>query len=210
MNCAFTPREAIDMTQRLSGMNIRWIEEPTWPPEDFAALAEVNKHGELPVAAGENITTATEFSSMFRQGAVAFAQPSVAKIGVSSVREVAASAATHDVKLAPHSPYFGPGLIATMHIAAAAGGDVAVERYFCDLEPGPLGDAINVVGDSFVLPNAPDSGSRSTKPCSRATAWGETSRSAAGQARAELAGSPDKTGRKQAGAFGSATVARPE
>jgi D-galactarolactone cycloisomerase len=158
VNCAWTAREAIEMTQRLEGMNIRWIEEPTWPPEDFAALAEVNKNGALPVAAGENIATPIEFSAMFRQNAVAFAQPSVAKIGVSATREVAALAATPNVALAPHSPYFGPGLIATMHIAAAAGGDVAVERYFCDLEPGPLGDAINAVGDSFVLPNRPGLG----------------------------------------------------
>ena len=158
VNCAWTAREAIDMSRRLAGMNIRWIEEPTWPPEDFAALAEVNKHGALPVAAGENIATPAEFSAMFRQGAVAFAQPSVAKIGVSAMREVAALAATHNVALAPHSPYFGPGLIATMHIVAAAGGDVAVERYYCDLEPGPLGEAINAVGDRFALPNGPGLG----------------------------------------------------
>ena len=74
------------------------------------------------------------------------------------MREVAALAATHDVKLAPHSPYFGPGLIATMHIAAAAGGDVAVERYFCDLESGPLGDAVNAAEGRFVLPNRPGLG----------------------------------------------------
>lgn len=158
VNCSWTAREAIEVTRRLAGMNIRWIEEPTWPPEDFAALAEVSKHGALPVAAGENIATPAEFAAMFRQGAVAFAQPSVAKIGVSAMREVAALAATHNVALAPHSPYFGPGLIATMHIAAAAGGDIAVERYYCDLEPGPLGDAIIPVGDRFVLPNGPGLG----------------------------------------------------
>jgi D-galactarolactone cycloisomerase len=156
VNCSFTAREAIDLTRRLGALNIRWIEEPTWPPEDFVALAEVNKDGALPVAAGENITTPAEFSAMFRLGAVAYAQPSVAKIGISAFREVATIAATHGVALAPHSPYFGPGLIATMHLAAA--GDFAVERYYCDLEPGPLGEAINAVDGQFVLPDAPGLG----------------------------------------------------
>ena len=190
---------------------MRWIEEPTWPPEDFAALAEVNRHGEVPVAAGENITTATEFSAMFRQDAVAFAQPSVAKIGVSAVREVAALAATHDVKLAPHSPYFGPGLIATMHIAAAAGGDVAVERYFCDLEPGPLGDAINVVGDNFVLPNAPGLGIDIDEALlARYRVGDDNARHSGARSTRANPESPDETGRNPADAIRIARSVRPE
>jgi D-galactarolactone cycloisomerase len=110
VNCSFTPREAIDLTRRLAPLDIRWIEEPTWPPEDFSALAEVSREGALKVAAGENIATPAEFAAMFRAGAVAYAQPSVAKMGLTAVREVASLAATHTVALAPHSPYFGPGL----------------------------------------------------------------------------------------------------
>ena len=156
VNCAFTPRDAIELTKRLSVLDIRWIEEPTWPPEDFAALAEVARHGEIPVAAGENIATVADFAAMFRQGAVAYAQPSVAKIGISALREVAAMAAAHNVRLAPHSPYVGPGLVATMHMAAA--GDLAVERYYCDLEPGPLGALIDPVDGRFALPDGPGLG----------------------------------------------------
>lgn len=162
VNCSFTAREAIDLARRLGALNIRWIEEPTWPPEDFSALAEVNEEGSLPVAAGENITTPAEFATMFRLGAVAYAQPSVAKMGISALREVATMAASHNVGLAPHSPYFGPGLIATMHIAAA--GDFAVERYYCDLEPGPLGDLINAADGKFVLPDSPGLGIQVDEP----------------------------------------------
>ena len=43
-----------------------------------------------------SITATAEFGAMFRQGAVAYAQPSVAKIGVSGMREVITLAATHN------------------------------------------------------------------------------------------------------------------
>lgn len=158
VNCAWSVPDAIETSKRLADLGVRWLEEPTWPPENFSALAEVNRRGSVPVAAGENISTATQFATMFDQGSVAFAQPSVAKVGIGAMREVAALAAAHGVVLAPHSPYFGPGLIATMHIIAAAGGDLAVERYYCDLEPGPLGDIIDAVDGRMRLPDAPGLG----------------------------------------------------
>lgn len=158
VNCAWSARDAIDMTKRLQDLGIRWIEEPTWPPEDFSALAEVNRAGAIPVAAGENITATASFAAMFSRRAVAFAQPSVAKIGLGAMRDVMALAVAHGVSLAPHSPYFGPALIATMHVVAAAGGDVAVERYYCDLEPSPLGEVVDADHGRLTLPNAPGLG----------------------------------------------------
>ncbi len=112
----------------------------------------------MPVAAGENVTSVVDFATMFRLGAVAYAQPSVSKIGVSAMIDVAALAKQHGIEVAAHSPYFGPGLLATMHLAAATQSGVAVERYYCDLEPGPLGGAIDAAGGMMTLPQGPGLG----------------------------------------------------
>jgi L-alanine-DL-glutamate epimerase-like enolase superfamily enzyme len=85
-------------------------------------------------------------------------QPSASKIGVTAMMEVANLARENNVKLAPHSPYFGLGLIATLHVAAASRTDVPVERYYCDLEPGPLGDAIETFAGKMALPQKPGLG----------------------------------------------------
>ena len=58
-----------------------FLEEPVWPPEDFATLAEVRTKGGLNVAAGENACTVHQFRQMMKAGAVSHAQPSVTKVG---------------------------------------------------------------------------------------------------------------------------------
>ena len=50
-------------------------------------------------------------------GAVSHAQPSVIKVGgVTEFLKVATLADEFGVKLIPHSPYFGPGFLATLHL----------------------------------------------------------------------------------------------
>jgi L-alanine-DL-glutamate epimerase-like enolase superfamily enzyme len=41
VNCPWSLREALDMTERLLPYNLRWLEEPVWPPENYAGLAHV-------------------------------------------------------------------------------------------------------------------------------------------------------------------------
>jgi D-galactarolactone cycloisomerase len=78
--------------------------------EDFTALAELRRTGAMPIAAGENAGSAVQFAQMLR---VDYAQPSVTKIGgISELRKVLALAEAANVRVAPHSPYFGPGLLA--------------------------------------------------------------------------------------------------
>ena len=44
-NCPSSREEAAQMAQRLRALNLYWLEEPCWPPEDLAALAEVSAAG---------------------------------------------------------------------------------------------------------------------------------------------------------------------
>ncbi|MDA0276439.1 MAG: hypothetical protein O2979_10205 [Proteobacteria bacterium] len=74
----------------------------------------------IPIAAGEICCFAVRFAALFDAGAVQYAQPSVTKVGgITEFLKVAALAADRGVKLAPHSPYFGPGAMATLHLLAA-------------------------------------------------------------------------------------------
>src|SRR5262249_17895835 len=80
-NCPWTVAEAVEMARRLAPLDLAWLEEPVWPPENVAGLAEVRVRGGIPTAAGENYGTIWDFRRAFEAGAITYAQPSVTKIG---------------------------------------------------------------------------------------------------------------------------------
>jgi L-alanine-DL-glutamate epimerase-like enolase superfamily enzyme len=117
MNCPLDGASAISFAQACRAAQPMFLEEPVWPPEDFATLADVRARGGLDIAAGENACTAYQFRQMMDAGAVSHAQPSVIKVGgVTEFLKVATLADEFGVKLIPHSPYFGPGFLATLHL----------------------------------------------------------------------------------------------
>ena len=92
-NCPWTPAEARAMAARLAPYDLHWLEEPIFPPEDFAALARLQHESGIDLACGENACTAFEFRNMLDAGAVRYAQPSVTKVGgVTEFRKVEALA----------------------------------------------------------------------------------------------------------------------
>ena len=107
--------------KELKPQHLTWLEEPLWPPEDYAGLAKLKAEGEgMPIAAGENAGTLADIAQFIDVAGVDYIQPSVTKIGgVSALIKVAEMARRAGIKIAPHSPYFGPGLIATIHFAAS-------------------------------------------------------------------------------------------
>jgi L-alanine-DL-glutamate epimerase-like enolase superfamily enzyme len=117
MNCPLSGSDAIAFAHACRDAAPMFLEEPVWPPEDFATLAEVRRQGGLDIAAGENACTSYQFREMMKAGAVSHAQPSVIKVGgVTEFLKVAALGDEHGVKIIPHSPYFGPGFLATLHL----------------------------------------------------------------------------------------------
>lgn len=117
MNCPLDGETAIEFAKACRPARPTFLEEPVWPPEDFATLAEVRTKGGLDIAAGENACTVHQFRQMMEAGAVSHAQPSVTKVGgITEFRKVASLADEFGVKIVPHSPYFGPGLLATLQL----------------------------------------------------------------------------------------------
>ena len=127
-NCPWTPLEAVAMARALEPYRLFWLEEPVWPPEDYAGLARVAAATETPIALGENESTLYGFSEIARQRAGDILQPSITKVGgISEFRKIAALAQAANLPIAPHSFYFGPGLAATLLVAATLGGPLPVE-----------------------------------------------------------------------------------
>ena len=158
-NCSWSVAEAIAVARELRDVGLLWFEEPVWPPEDFAGLAQVRRQGGIPIAAGENLATPTDFEHMLAAGAVDYVQPSIIKMGgVTEMVKVFNLAQSHGVAVMPHSAYFGPGLLATLHVCAARATGPWAERYYCDLDASPLGDAINPVNGRMTVPHGPGLG----------------------------------------------------
>lgn len=158
-NCPWTPDEALAVAAQVRPYDLLWFEEPVYPPEDFAGLARVRREGGIPVSAGENAMSPTDFRAMFDAGAVDVAQPSVTKIGgVSEMMRIARLARERGVTLVPHSPYFGPGLLASIHMAASFEQETMIEYSFVQLGASPLGDAITVTDGRVAVPTGPGLG----------------------------------------------------
>lgn len=116
VNCHWSVTEAEAILPRLKALNLFWVEEPVFPPEDYDSLQRLGRFG-VPLSAGENACTAMEFARLIP--ALAYPQPSVTKLGgVSEFIKVAELAKAAGKTLMPHSPYFGPGYWATLQLAA--------------------------------------------------------------------------------------------
>jgi D-galactarolactone cycloisomerase len=158
-SCAWTVPQAIETAKKLRVHNLQWLEEALWPPEDYAGMACLKVDGGIPIAAGENAGTLGDIAQLLDIAGVDYVQPSITKIGgVSAMRMIAGMAHRCGAKIAPHSPYFGPGLIATIHFAASLRDKPMIERFYLDLEASPLGNFVDAPGGFMRVPNGPGLG----------------------------------------------------
>ena len=159
VNCAWSVEESLAVCREIRALDILWLEEPVWPPEDHGGLSRVRREGRIPTAAGENALGYMDFKGMFAACAVDYAQPSVTKIGgISELLRVATLAREAGVTLAPHSPYIGPGLVATAHVLASMKEDILLEYCYCETDENPLGASVQVAQAMFPVSNGPGLG----------------------------------------------------
>jgi L-alanine-DL-glutamate epimerase-like enolase superfamily enzyme len=153
VNCPWSLQQAIAMAEQLRPLDLYWLEEPVWPPEDHSALARLRARVPTPIAAGENASTLIQFQHLFEAGAVDIAQPSPAKMGgLSEIRKVFALAGAHNVRVIPHTFYDGPAFLAGLHASAALSTDPLVEWRFFDLHARLYGDNAVPVGGKVAVP----------------------------------------------------------
>jgi L-alanine-DL-glutamate epimerase-like enolase superfamily enzyme len=147
VNCPWTLAQARERANGLRELRLRWLEEPLWPPEDYAGLARLR-------AAGENVATLLEFGRLMGAGAVDFVQPSPAKMGgVTELCKVFQLAAARGVTVMPHTFYHGPGLLAAVQVTAALGmADSMIEWRHSDLAAQVYGTALLPADGRIAVP----------------------------------------------------------
>jgi L-alanine-DL-glutamate epimerase-like enolase superfamily enzyme len=156
-NCAWLPDAAFSAVMAMKPYDPLWVEEPIWPAEDVDALGKLRKATGVPLAAGENATGALEFVRLAAAG-VDYLQPSAVKNGLTAQWDICRRAEADGATCVPHSPYFGPGYLATLHILAAKEKEVALERFFCDLGHVPYGKNVPIENGMVQIPDTPGLG----------------------------------------------------
>ena len=157
INCAWLPDAAHDAVMAMKPYDPLWVEEPIWPAEDVDSLGKLRKATGVPLAAGENATGTLEFVRLAAAG-IDYLQPSAVKNGITAQWEICRRAEQDGATCVPHSPYFGPGYLATLHILAAKQKEVALERFFCDLGHVPYGKSVPIENGVVQIPDMPGLG----------------------------------------------------
>lgn len=159
VNCNWTEAHTNNWARALRDIDLLWLEEPIFPPEDFAALARLRQSTGLAIATGENLCTAQQFGELINAGGADYVQPSVTKIGgLAETMETRRLTAAAGLKTAHHAPYFGPGALATLHCLGAAPSEEYFEYLYVDREASLYGDALTPTSGRIAIPNGPGLG----------------------------------------------------
>jgi L-alanine-DL-glutamate epimerase-like enolase superfamily enzyme len=159
-NCFWpTIADARAAARAMRPYDLAWLEEPIYPPDDFEGLAQLRRDRIAPIAAGENLGNVLDARRMTQAEAVDVAQPSLAKMGgISEVVKAIAEAGRNGARVVLHSPYSGPGLVATVHVIAAGHGEMLCEHRYGDLAARPLGDWTEAQDGHLRVPDGPGLG----------------------------------------------------
>jgi D-galactarolactone cycloisomerase len=115
-NHAYSLKEAVQLCDKLEGLNISWFEEPV-SPEHYTCYKQLREKTKIPIAAGECEYLRYGFLQLFQNQSVDIAQPDVcAAGGITEVKKIATLANTFGVELIPHSWGTGVALHAAMHL----------------------------------------------------------------------------------------------
>ena len=158
-NCPWSYAETIKKKDFLKNMQLTWLEEPIYPPEDYQTLARLNKELEIPIASGENACTEYEFKSMINQKAITYAQPSVIKVGgIYEMYKIIQHAEANNISVMPHTAYFGPGFLATLQLAALMKRETYIERFYLDINEEFYPNFNKTINGKYKLPTGPGLG----------------------------------------------------
>ena len=168
----FTVSGAIRLGKLLEPALPLWFEEPC-PPDIPEAMAEVARHCNVPIAAGERLTSIHEFRRLLEAG-VGILQPNLGRAGgLTAGKKIAAIAEAYGAQVAPHL-YNGPlGGVANMCVAATIPNFLVLEGiqewggFHADLLTNPVQwDA------GFVIPfTGPGLGTEIDEKVARANPW---------------------------------------
>jgi L-alanine-DL-glutamate epimerase-like enolase superfamily enzyme len=152
---------AVKLARALEPYKLLWLEDPV-PPENIAAIGEVQRSTRTPIATGENHYFRLDFDRLIREAGLRLLAPDVQKIGLWEGRKIADLAEMHYVNLAPHNISGPLGTMAGVHLCAAIPNYIALEwhaasvPFFDDLVKNADGPMIR--GGKIRVPDAPGLG----------------------------------------------------
>lgn len=160
VNCPWTPAEALAIGRELIPHELAWLEEPIWPPENLDALTQLHRALGITLASGENVANAWSFKQLASVEGLDILQPSITKVGgVSEFVQIGALARLNGRQLVPHSPYFGPGFLATLQMAAVFADVPWFEYLSVELDRPLFGDVGLVKANGAIeIPQTPGLG----------------------------------------------------
>jgi galactonate dehydratase len=137
-------KSTLEILRVLEPHRLYFYEEAV-PPENVAAMAEVQRNTKTPLATGERIFGRQGFRELLEQQAVRIIQPDLARTGgITEARKIAAMADTYYVPVAPHNPNGPLCTLASMHLCFGIPNFLVLEYFekdepiFHDLVPGGL------------------------------------------------------------------------
>lgn len=160
-NQAWNATEAIQMAQALNEYAPYWLEEPVLADEPIRAWLELARQCPIRLAGGENLRGQEIFEETIRAGALAVIQPDIGKWGgYTGCLEVGRLSRQSGRMFCPHWLGGGSGLLASLHLKAALGGEGYVE---VDANPNPLREWLGhpfplVANGAMTLGHAPGLG----------------------------------------------------
>lgn len=110
--------KAVALGRALAPYDLVFIEEPL-PPWNLKGLQELRTLVDVPLAAGERVFTAAEWTTVLGVGAIEHAQPDVIHVaGLLGIVAVGGLAADAGVRVVPHNPNGPIATAASVHAAA--------------------------------------------------------------------------------------------
>jgi L-alanine-DL-glutamate epimerase-like enolase superfamily enzyme len=161
VNQGWDARRALAMLPRLARFPLAWIEEPLPADRPLPEWQALRAASAAPLAGGENLRGSAAFSEAVASGVFGVVQPDACKWGgLSATLPVAREVVSAGLSYCPHYLGGGVGLMASLHLLAAARGPGWLE---VDVNPNPLRDDVvagrfDLADGAVALPRGPGLG----------------------------------------------------
>ena len=129
-NNAYVAYEAIEIARKIEPYDVFWFEEPV-APDDYQGHAQIAGATRIPIATGENEYTRYGFRDLIDHKAAAILNADAQILGgITEFMNVAALAAAHDLRIAPHGAQE-----VHIHLVAAIPNGLILEFYRETVDP---------------------------------------------------------------------------
>jgi L-alanine-DL-glutamate epimerase-like enolase superfamily enzyme len=158
-NKRLTIEQSFEIARELDRLGFAWFEEP-FSLEEIDDYVRLSASVDIPITAGEQLTTLEQFRPYIERHAVSVVQPDVACCGLTEALRIARMAERHDIELCPHNWHNGLMTLAHAQLVAAIPNTHVLELCMIQgpLQWGILADPPAILDGALELPDSPGLG----------------------------------------------------